>query len=236
MKLVLIFSLSVFICCSQVSFGQKGDKKIIVTGTVLDENQKPVEGATIFIDKIKTSSVTDTKGYYKVKTSPEAREILVFSLFNGAKSDVINGRTSINFTLKVKSKEPSDKNKTDQNETVNIGYGTVQKNDISTQIGVIDGQDPKYASYSNIYDMIHGQVPGVEVNGKSIKIMGSSSLNVSTEPLFVVDGIIVYSIDDVVPQDVKSIEILKGASASVYGTRGSNGVILITRHSWKDKK
>ena len=236
MKIALIFSLYIFICYSPDSFGQKTDKKIIITGIVLDENQKPIEGAAIFIDKIKTNSVTNKKGYYKVKTNPEAREILVFSLSNGAIGELIDGRSSINFTLKVKSKESADKNKTDQNETVNIGYGTVQKHDISTQIGVIDGQDPKFAAYNNIYEMIHGQIPGVEVIGKSIKIMGSSSLNVSTEPLFVVDGIIVYSIDDIVPQDVKSIEVLKGASASVYGTRGSNGVILITRRSWKDNK
>lgn len=233
---VLLFAMSVFICYAEVSIGQKADRKIIISGVVLDENRMPVEGATIFIDKIKTTSVTNRKGHYKVRTCPEAREILVFSLFNGAYADVINGRTSINFSLKVRSRESSGENKTDQNETVNVGYGTVQKNSISTQIGVIDGQDPKFASYNNIYDMIHGQIPGVEVNGKSIKIMGSSSLNVSTEPLFVVDGIIVYSIDDVVPQDVKSIEILKGPSASVYGTRGANGVILITRLSYKDKK
>jgi TonB-dependent SusC/RagA subfamily outer membrane receptor len=236
MKLALIFSLSLFICYSPDSFGQKTDNKIIITGIVLDENQKPIEGAAIFIDKIKTNSVTNKIGFYKVKTNPEAREILVFSLTNGATGELIDGRTSINFTLKVKSKESEDNKKTGQDETVNVGYGTVQKHDISTQIGVIDGQDPKFASYNNIYEMIHGQIPGVEVNGKSIKIMGSSSLNVSTEPLFVVDGIIVYSIDDIVPQDVKSIEILKGASASVYGARGSNGVILITRRTWKDKK
>jgi len=83
--------------------------------------------------------------------------------------------------------------------------------------------------------MIRGRFPGVEVSGKSIKVMGSSSLNVSTEPLFVVDGVIVNTIEDISPQNVKSIEVLKGPDASVYGTRGSNGVIVITRISGKDK-
>jgi TonB-dependent SusC/RagA subfamily outer membrane receptor len=101
---------------------------------------------------------------------------------------------------------------------------------------MIDGQDPKFASYQSIYDMIRGRFPGVEVSGKSIKIAGSSSLNVSTEPLFVVDGVIVNSIDDIPPLTVKSIEVLKGPDATVYGIRGSNGVIVITRLTGKDIK
>jgi TonB-dependent SusC/RagA subfamily outer membrane receptor len=74
------------------------------------------------------------------------------------------------------------------------------------------------------------------VSGTSIKISGSSSLNASTEPLFVVDGIIVNSIEDISPQTVKSIEVLKGPDASVYGMRGANGVIVINRLTGKDIK
>lgn len=236
MRFILLLTLSLLICYSHVSFGQKANKKITITGIVLDAKQKPVEGAVIFIDKVKTNSVTDQKGYYKVKVSPSAKEILVFTLFNGASEEVINGRASINFTLTDKSTKSANKDKTDQNETVNVGYGTVQKKDITTPVGVIDGQDPKFASYQSIYDMIRGRVPGIEVVGKSIKIRGSSSLNINTEPLFVVDGVIVNSIDDISPQTVKSIEVLKGPAASVYGTKGTNGVILITRLSGKDNK
>jgi TonB-dependent SusC/RagA subfamily outer membrane receptor len=236
MRFLLLCTFSLLICFSNVSFGQNRNKKITITGIVLDPKQKPVEGAVIFIDKVKTNSVTDQKGYYKVKVSPDAREILVFTLFNGASEEVINGRVSINFTLTDKSTEPANKNKTDQNETVNVGYGTVKKKDATIPVGVIDGQDQKFASYQSIYDMIRGRIPGVEVTGNSIKIVGSSSLNISTEPLFVVDGVIVNNIDDISPQTVKSIEVLKGPAASVYGTRGANGVILITRLSGKDKK
>ena len=160
MRFIFIFTLSVLICYSHVSFGQKANKKITITGIVLDAKQKPVEGAVIFIDKVKTNSVTDQQGYYKVKVRPDAKEVLVFTLFNGASEEVINGRTSIDFII----------------------------------------------------------------TGKS------------TEPLFVVDGVIVNSIDDISPQTVKSIEVLKGPAASVYGTRGANGVILITRLSGKYKK
>jgi TonB-dependent SusC/RagA subfamily outer membrane receptor len=98
---------------------------------------------------------------------------------------------------------------------------------MTTNVSKIDGTNPKYASYRTIYDMLRGEVPGVQVNGTSIKIQGASSLMLSTEPLFVVDGITVNSIDDIQPVTVKSIQVLKGSSASIYGSRGANGVILI---------
>jgi TonB-dependent SusC/RagA subfamily outer membrane receptor len=235
MKIKAIFLIIILVFSSNLTFGQKTNKKITITGKVIDVRQKPVEGAVIFIDKVKTNVVTDRQGYFKVKVSPDAKEILVFTLFNGAAEEAIKGRTSINFTLTNKSTEPADKDRTDQNDPVNIGYGTVQKKEITTPVRVIDGQDPKFASYQSIYDMIRGRFPGVDVTGNSIKIMGSSSLNINTEPLLVVDGVIVNSIDDISPQTVKSIEVLKGPAASVYGTRGANGVIVITRLSGKDK-
>ena len=74
----------------------------------------------------------------------------------------------------------------------------------------------------------------MEVSGRSIKVRGTNSLNVSTEPLFVVDGVIVREIDDIAPETVKSIEVLKGPDATAYGARGSNGVIIITRRTGKD--
>jgi TonB-dependent SusC/RagA subfamily outer membrane receptor len=75
--------------------------------------------------------------------------------------------------------------------------------------------------------MIRGEVAGVQVMGNSIRIQGVGSLTLSTEPLYVVDGNVVNSISDIQPYNVKSIEILKGSSASIYGSRGANGVILI---------
>jgi TonB-dependent SusC/RagA subfamily outer membrane receptor len=76
--------------------------------------------------------------------------------------------------------------------------------------------------------MIQGKVPGVDVVGNKITIRGVGSLNLSSDPLFVVDGVAVSSIDNISPREVKSITVLKGASAAIYGTRGANGVILIT--------
>jgi TonB-dependent SusC/RagA subfamily outer membrane receptor len=230
MKIKIVLSLFLILSCSFISTEQKKNKKFTISGIVTDGQHRPVEGAAIFIDKVKTSSVTDNRGYYSVKANHNAKEILVFTLLNGASEEVINGRTSIDFMLSGKSTESVSKKDAADNQSAS------DNKNISNSRGMIDGQDPKFASYQSIYDMIRGRFPGVEVSGKSIKIAGSSSLNVSTEPLFVVDGVIVNSIDDIPPLTVKSIEVLKGPDATVYGIRGSNGVIVITRLTGKDIK
>jgi TonB-dependent SusC/RagA subfamily outer membrane receptor len=124
--------------------------------------------------------------------------------------------------LSGKEEKTGEENKTDS------------RRNIPEKSGVINIRNSAVPVYQDIYDMIRGRVAGVEVSGKSIKIRGTNSLNISTEPLFVVDGVIVKEIEDIDPETVKSIEVLKGPDASVYGTRGSNGVIVITRKTGKD--
>ena len=124
----------------------------------------------------------------------------------------------------------------DGEEDINVGYGSVKKKDLTQSVNKLDGGNTRFASYTNIYEMIKGEFPGVKVIGKSINIQGSFSLYSSTEPLFVVDGVPRESIDNVPPHMVKSIEVLKGASATIYGTRGACGVILITLTGANDIK
>ncbi|MGQ9620019.1 MAG: TonB-dependent receptor plug domain-containing protein [Bacteroidales bacterium] len=104
----------------------------------------------------------------------------------------------------------------------------MKKREMTSTVGKINGTNPKYSSYTNIYDMIKGEVPGVHVAGKKITIQGASSFLLSTDPLILVNGIETHDIDDISPNQVKSIEVLKGSAASIYGSRGANGVILIT--------
>ncbi|MFN2337116.1 MAG: TonB-dependent receptor plug domain-containing protein, partial [Bacteroidales bacterium] len=111
---------------------------------------------------------------------------------------------------------------------IDIGYGTQKKKNLTSDVGYIDAQNEAYGSYTNIYELIQGKVPGVQVTGNKITIRGIGSMNLSTDPLFVVDGVVVYSIDNISPSQVKSISVLKGSNAAIYGTRGANGVILIT--------
>ena len=237
MKIKIFFLIILSVMSITVTLGQKNNKKIIISGLVTDAQKKPVAGAKILIDKKNTNIVTDSKGFYKIKIRPDAGLITVFTLNNGVREAIIEGRTTINFSLSGTAS--SQNNKQDNNEAdkaVNIGYGSVDPKNLTTQVNRLDVKDNKYASYSNIYEVLRGTVPGVQVSGKNIRIQGASSLMLSTEPLFVVDGIIVTSIDDINPSQLKSIEILKGASASIYGSRGANGVILITLRNGSEKE
>jgi len=227
MKWKVFLLLLVSFCSVQVIYAQKQNKKITITGTVTDENMKPIEGASIFVDGEETNSVTNSKGFYRVKVSPTAKGIGVLTPRNGGKMIDIDGSRVIDFQLDkvegvtiipVKQEE----------DLVDIGYGKVKRRNLTTEVNRIKGQQSRYQSYPNIYEMIRGEVPGVDVVDKSIRIRNAFSYQLSTEPLFVVDGMIVPRIDDISPLDVKSIEVLKGASASVYGARGANGVLLIT--------
>ena len=226
--LLIIISL---ICFAQASTGQKTDKKITITGMVTDAAKNPVKNVMIFIDKVRTTATSNKKGYYKVKVSPGAKEIVILSPMNGASSAEINGKTSIDFTLTGQYEKYHSEL---QEETMSIGYGQVKKKDATTSVGKIDGRNSRFISYKDIYEMINGQLPGVEVVGKSIRIAGASSFMLSTEPLFVIDGMIVENVDGIAPSTVKTIEVLKGPSASIYGARGANGVIVITTLTGRD--
>jgi TonB-dependent SusC/RagA subfamily outer membrane receptor len=215
MRPALLILMALFVCCSFPLSAQK-TKKITITGKVTDGGGNPVSGVNIFIDKVKTDVITSQDGSYSVKIKPGAKEILAFSIINGAKEEQIGGRTNIDFVLDGKSPAvKNDRNVTNESKSLNI-------------------KDSSVPVYQDIYDMIRGRVPGVEVAGKSIRIRGSNSLNVSTEPLFVVDGVITRDIEGIAPETVSSIEVLKGPDASVYGTRGSNGVIVIKRRTGKE--
>jgi TonB-dependent SusC/RagA subfamily outer membrane receptor len=179
------------------------------------------------IDGEKTGYITDSRGFYKIKVSRENKKIGVFTSTNGIVEDILDGRNNINF--RFEGSVPNQiSNKIDPDEeAIDIGYGNVKRKHISGSVGKIDGTNPKYDSYNDIYEMIRGEVPGVQVNGKSIMIRGATTIYSNTEPLFVVDGVPAMTIDNILPQMVKSIEVLKGSSAAIYGARGSNGVILI---------
>ena len=225
--LLVIFSLTL----SFSSFAQNSGKKYYITGQVLDVNDKPVFGATVLIDNKSTDVSTDENGMYKVKVKANAVLISIFNLASGVVNAEINGRTVINFKLD-KGLAPTNAVKQENTDTeeVNIGYGTAQKKDLTSSVGTVDGKKNKYALYQNVYELIRGEVAGVEVNGNKIRIRGLSTINGTSDPLVLVNNVEVSieSIESIDPRMVKSINILKGSDASIYGSRGGNGVLLIT--------
>jgi len=228
MKTKLIFLILFSLFAGTQLIAQKHAKKIKISGVVTDKNGLQVEGASIFVDFKNSGTVTNKKGFYKIKVGNESKVISVASASGSLQEEQINGQTVINFTLPIdfisESEQALNKNNKDQ---INIGYGTINKNDLSTSVNKIDGTGTQYLGYKSIYDMISTQ-PGVSVNGQKIIIRGIATIYGSTDPLFIVDGNIIDSIENIRPQEVKSIEILKGASSAIYGSRGANGVILIT--------
>lgn len=235
MKINVIICLLIGIFTFSTGYAQKNNKKITITGFVVDQTHASIANAIIMIDGKKTNAITDQKGYYKIKVKPEIKKIGIFTFTNGVVEEEINGRHRINFTFEGSVPNQVNEKLDPDEELVDIGYGKVKKRDLTTPVNKIDTKESKYASYRNIYDMIRGELPGVQVNGRSIQIQGVNSITLSTEPLFVVDGQTVTTIDDIQPFMVKSIQVLKGSSASIYGSRGANGVILINLKGASDK-
>ena len=226
MKTNKIFLVLFILSLSCGSFAQNSGKKYYITGQVLDANGKPLFGATVLVDNKSTDVATDVKGNYKVKVKPDAAVISVFSLSSGLLiNEEINGRVVINF----KFEDAMSQNANKENEEVNIGYGTVQKKDISSNITSVDGQKKRYSVYQNVYDMIRGELPNVQVIGDKIRVKGAYDTNSGQiDAIILVDGVETTSVAGIVPRMVKSISVLTGADASIYGSRSGHGVILIT--------
>lgn len=222
--LLILLSLLSF----SASSGQKNNKKFVITGQVTDGQHRPLIGALVLLDGRNTSVATDNEGFYKLRVRPDADSLTIVTFTSGMSTVAIAGRTTINFVLG--GSEPAKQNnpaiKT-EDQKVEIGYGDVNQKNLLTQVTTINGRDTKYASYKNIFEILRG-TPGVIVRGNSVQIQGQTSINSGTEPLYVVDGMVVESVDGISPSEVESISVLKGASASIYGSRGANGAILIT--------
>lgn len=119
-----------------------------------------------------------------------------------------------------------------ENDSVNVGYGYTKKRNLTTAVSSVKAKNTETDGYTHVAEYLQGRVPGLIVRkvGASYKfvIRGINSINSSTDPLLIVDGHTVSDIDYLNPKDIKSVEVLKDASASIYGSRGACGVILIT--------
>jgi len=205
-------------------------QRITVTGTVTDEGGNPLVGTTVLIKGTTVGAITDANGKYSVDVS--SRNVsLVFSFIGFVTQEVaVQNRAVVDVVLKAEI--------TGLDEVIVVGYGTQKKSDITGTVASLPKERLENAPNLNVAQAIQGAVPGVMVQqtiggaqaASTIMIRGRNSITANNDPLIIVDGIPYGGqINDINPNDVQSIEILKDASAAaIYGSRGANGVILIS--------
>jgi len=200
-----------------------------VKGKVVDQSGQPVAGASVMVKGANSGVSTNGNGEFEIQAS--SNSVLLISSVGFTDQEVkVNGNEFLNVTL--------NRSVTGLNEVVVIGYGTQRKEAITGSVSSISGEKLNEVPSSNISDALQGRLPGVQISQTStqpgatmqILIRGQRSISASNDPLIVLDGIpFSGSFSDIDPENVKSISVLKDASATaIYGSRGANGVILIT--------
>ena len=235
---VLLILCTAFLGGAIPAFAQQGDKKM--TGQVIDENKEPMIGVSILIVGTSTGTVTDFDGNYTLNVPKDSKE-LQFS-YVGYETKVITIPVNSN-VLNVQMKSDSQV----LSDVVIIGYGTQRKSDLTGSVASVGTKDFNKGMVSSPEELVNGKIAGVQiVNGggsptsvSTIRIRGGASLNASNDPLIVLDGVpmeVGGSISGggnflslINPNDIESMTVLKDASSTaIYGSRASNGVIIIT--------
>ena len=222
MKNTILISVICIVFIQAIVSGQKPDKtssKITITGTVTGMDGNPEADAQIYVDSVNTGVITNDLGKYKVKVSAGAKTVFAWSYMKGSGEAVIDGKTTVDVRL-----DPRKDTKPD------FSRATSEVKDSS-----ITTNPKRQKTYTNIYQMIREEVPGVLVSGSSIVVQQPNSFYGSTQPLFLLNGVRVNNISNINPVEVKTIVLLKGSQAAVYGMEGANGVISITLKSGSDK-
>jgi iron complex outermembrane receptor protein len=228
MRILIIIIISAILtsCASRFASRSTDSKLEQIKGRVITEDGSPVKGASLFVDGYPTNIRSDRQGNFSLGIRYDSDTVAVYSRSHGSEKTAYRGQDTINFTLagafNANLTLPGD-----EEDLVDIGYGKASRRDLTTTVGSVSQRKINQPHYSDIYSMIRGEVPGVAVTGNKIVIRGVATMNAETDPLFVVDGVRVRSIDHISPSDVASIDVLKGSSASIYGVNGANGVIII---------
>lgn len=205
-------------------------QQFTVKGTVKDATGEPIIGANVMVKGTSNGTITDIDGNYSI-SGANSSSVLVFT-FIGYKSQEVacKGQHEINVVLAEDSQT--------LDEVVVVGYGSLSKKELSSSIVQVDKSEFQQGAMNNPMEMLTGKVAGLNVNntasanpnsGSSLQIRGATSITASNDPLIVIDGIAGGDIRNLSSQDIESMTVLKdAASAAIYGTRGANGVILIT--------
>ena len=201
---------------------------IEITGRVVNEKGEPVSGASIVIKGSNAGTSSDASGNFRMQSAQNRVTLVVSSVGYETKEVTVTGEGPVNIVL-------SSKDNTAE-EIVVIGYGTQKKVDVTGAIATVKAADVNQGINQSVSHALQGRASGVTViqnsgapgEGVEIRVRGSGSIN-DNSPLYVVDGIISGGISGLNPADIESISVLKdAASAAIYGSRGANGVVIVT--------
>ncbi len=231
----LLSMLTLFVFCFG-AFAQSESMKI--TGKVIDEFNEPMMGVTIMIPGTTTGTITDLDGNFSLDVPQGSKDLTISFVGYESKSVVIPSNGFMNVKLEPFTQQ--------LNDVVVVGYGTTRKSDLTGSVSNISSDDFNVGLINSPEQLINGKVSGVQIMsssgsptaGSSIRIRGGASLNASNDPLIVLDGVPLETggisgsnnfLSLINPNDIESMTILKDASSTaIYGSRASNGVILIT--------
>ncbi|MBN2236919.1 MAG: TonB-dependent receptor [Bacteroidales bacterium] len=233
------FYLALFIFLGSLSANQlHAQGKFTVNGKIIEsEGLTPLPGVNVVEKGTTNGTSTDVDGSFKLEVS-SSDAVLVLSFISYKTQEIsVSGRSTINVTLEPDAQA--------LDEVVVIGYGTVKKSDLTGSVVSIGGDDLKKQSIASVAEALTGRMAGVQVTSTEgspdaeikIRVRGGGSLTQDSSPLIIVDGFPVNSMSDVSPTDIENITVLKDASSTaIYGSRGANGVIIISTKTGKEGK
>ena len=229
MKTFLKKTTALLCLCMLMPLTLLAQEMLKVQGTVTDASGEPLIGVNVRTSSSRAGAVTDMDGNYTIEVSPKATLVFSYVGFESL-TEAVKGRKKINVTMKEDAGV--------LNEVVVIGYGTMDKKELTSAISHVGEKDFLTISSLDPSMMIQGKVAGVSItntgagdpnNQASIQIRGVSSRSAGLGPLIVIDGVPGGNLTNINPNDIASFDVLKdGAASAIYGTRGSNGVIVVT--------
>ncbi|MDR1716138.1 MAG: TonB-dependent receptor [Prevotella sp.] len=231
-RILSLICISMFLLCGQNVYAQQREIK----GTVTDTQGDPLVGVTVSIKGTTKGTMTDIDGKYTLSVSNTDKTLSASYIGMKPNEKPITGNI-IDFVMEDLSSE--------LDEVVVIGYGTVKRKDLTGSVSSVKGDAIQAVPVANVTEAITGKLAGVQITTTEgspdaemkIRVRGGGSITGDNSPLFIVDGFPVQSISDIAPSDIESIDVLKDASSTaIYGSRGANGVILVTTKSGKEGK
>ncbi len=206
----------------------------VITGQVTDvQSGEPIPGANVILKETTIGTVSDVDGNYSLKVNDDGTLVFSFVGYTAQEMEIGN-QSQINVALSP--------DVTSLSEVVVMGYGTQEKKEITSAVASVKAENFNVGNVQNPIQLVQGKVAGLSIvrpggnpnQGFKVRLRGLSTLGANTEPLVVVDGMIGASLNNIDPNDIASIDVLKdGSAAAIYGSRGASGVILVTTKTGK---